>query len=218
MGGIAATVAVSNAIAATSKPVVFWFYGSVADSIKDCPFPADQFQIHSVDIPCHGADVRPGEPAGLEGWRYRLDRHEALLNQFLQKCSATLDTIAAPTAIVGGVSRGAFAAMHLSARDPRFQRIVALSPVTDLRKLTEFNGYTGDVLPLDVDALSKRRLLIAMQSQDDRVSTSSAINLVSRIADGKRPADVRLLIEPGDQHTVTEVARSEAVRWVNRSE
>ena len=35
-----------------------------------------------LDPPCHGEDIRPGEPAGMEGWRSRLEHGEPFVQAF----------------------------------------------------------------------------------------------------------------------------------------
>src|SRR5690349_20587394 len=32
--------------------------------------------VAGVDLPCHGPELRAGEPAGLDGWRFRADHGE----------------------------------------------------------------------------------------------------------------------------------------------
>jgi pimeloyl-ACP methyl ester carboxylesterase len=215
LAGLVSTFA-HQALAADTKPVVFWFYGSVAESLQDCPLSVEEFRVFSVDLLCHGSDVRNGEPAKLDGWRYRVDHGEGLLDRFCSECSAKLDDIGATSAIVGGVSRGGFAAMHLSIRDPRFRFVVALSPVTDLSKLTEFAGYASDPLPLNIEVLSSRSIFLSIESRDQRVSTTSTVDLVDRIANGQRDASLALVVEPGGEHTVTTYARRAAIDWARR--
>src|SRR5262249_6612540 len=33
----------------------------------------------SLDLPCHGKDVKPKEPAGLDGWRYRVEHGDNIV-------------------------------------------------------------------------------------------------------------------------------------------
>lgn len=206
-----------NIARADNRHVIFWFTTSEQDAIQNCPFSSDIYRIVSNDLPCHGHDVRDAEPPELEGWRYRIDRGEDLLGDFIKRCSSKLDDLGLKKVFCGGISRGGFAALHLSSRDPRFAYVAALSPVTDLLALTEFAGCKSDTHPLHKDAgiLAERSLFLSIQSQDDRVSTKDAIDLVGKIVTGSRRADVTLCIDPGSEHQVSNAARRAAVEWIS---
>jgi dipeptidyl aminopeptidase/acylaminoacyl peptidase len=197
-------------LAQKQKPVIFWFYSTEQEGIKQCPV-SEGFEVVSFDLPCHGSDRRTGEPSELNGWRYRLQRGENLFEQLFKQCSQRLDQLGG-RAIVGGVSRGAFAALHLSINDHRFYAIAALSPVTDLRYLKEFEGYEAD-MPLNPNELAKRSLFVSIEAHDDRVSTASCLELVRSIQ--KIPnSDVTLFMQSGDNHTVTQDMKILAEHWI----
>lgn len=192
------------ALAVSANPVIFWFYGTETEGIQQCPV-SDGFDVVSFDLPCHGADCRSGEPGQLDGWRYRLERGEDLFGNLLKECQQKLGL---RNAIIGGVSRGAFAAMQLSIKDPRFSRIVALSPVTDLLALDEFRGFEGDPIPLNVTELSRRKMFVSIEAHDSRVSTDSTIALV-------QATNSTFFLEDGSEHTVTSRMKDRARRWIS---
>src|SRR5271166_2119933 len=49
------------------------------------------FLYVALDAPSHGADAKTGEPAGLGGWRYRLEHGDALIPPFTKRASEVLD-------------------------------------------------------------------------------------------------------------------------------
>jgi predicted esterase len=222
--GAGALCFIRKALASSERPVIFWFYTSEQMGLHNAPVDSSQFEIVSADLPCHGEDVRPGEPPELAGWRHRIDRGEDLLAPLINKCRYKLDGLiksgaANPSKVfVGGVSRGAWAAFQLSVADARFKNVLGLSPVVDLMALTEFAGCTKapPALSQRADLLAMRSIFLSIQSRDDRVGTTATVNLVSAIVDGKHDAEITLAIERGGQHTVSDGAIDAAKQWIER--
>jgi predicted esterase len=204
------------------KPVIFWFYGDEKSGVSDCPVSEPDFIVASTDLPCHGSNIDPNEPHELFGWRSRRDRGDDLFGTFNARCSSRLDKlissgIADPLQVyAGGTSRGGFAALHLSLADSRFRSIIALSPVTDLADLSEFEGSKVDTMPLTAHSsdLASRRLFLSIGSRDDRVSTRSSIKLVEKILDERQNTDITFLLESGDGHIVTPRMKEASREWI----
>lgn len=220
---VALAVAQARAVAASRKPIFFWFYTSEAISLRTAPVSDFEFSVASVDLPCHGQDLRKGEPQELAGWRYRVDNGEDLLSAFIEKCRFKLDRLievgANPELVfAAGGSRGAFAAMQLSLADPRFTNIVGLAPVVDLMALREFDGCQKAPPPLAdfADTLAKRSIFLSIAAQDTRVSTTKAVDLVTRIASGRRDADIELVVERGTEHEFSASSMRAARNWIDR--
>ena len=142
----------------------------------------------SLDIPCHGLDVRPGEkPAGLEGWKVRIAKGENIAAVFAQRVSQVLDYLIAerytdPTrVVVSGTSRGGFMAIHCAAADPRIRQVIAFAPVTNPAALTEFAGAEKNegvmaLNPIHVaDKLVGKPMWIVIGNNDSRVSTDDCL-------------------------------------------
>ncbi|GAA0029520.1 alpha/beta hydrolase family protein [Bradyrhizobium ottawaense] len=223
LGGIAASLLATPSMADRSRAVIFWFYTSEAMGISDCPVSGRQFVVASIDLPCHGSDIRPGEPPELNGWRHRLERNEDLFAAFTSKSIAKLDQLLAGGEVdpqrvfVGGVSRGAFAAFHLALKESRFKLAVGLSPVVDLADLSEFEGFSGDTdaLRRHAGALGEISTFLSIQSHDERVLTRSTIALADEmIRTHPRRVDVTLHVEAGSGHTVTPQMRDAAKGWI----
>src|SRR5262249_30641235 len=114
----------------------------------------------SLDIPCHGADVRAGEQAsGLAAWKGRIVNGENIAATFARKVSQVLDYLIAekytdPARVaVSGTSRGGFVAFHCAAADARIRQVIAFAPVTRLPTLTEFAGTESNEAVLALGAI-----------------------------------------------------------------
>ncbi|HTI49757.1 MAG TPA: alpha/beta fold hydrolase [Planctomycetaceae bacterium] len=198
------------------------------------------FLCVSLDLPCHGADVRPGEnPSDLRGWRTRLEEGENFVATFAAKVSQVLDHLIAekytdPDSVgVAGTSRGGFIALHCAAVDSRLKYVVAFAPVTHLPALTEFAGTdkSEPVLALSVsraaDKLVGRPIWMVIGNNDVRVGTEHCLTLlqelVKKSAATVTPVPVelhlvgtinhRLHASPAPQWKQTYAPHAEAAEW-----
>lgn len=148
----------------------------------------------SLDLPCHGADVRPGEkPADLAAWRTRIEQGEDIAAETSRKVSQVLDYLVAekytdPKRVVAsGTSRGGFIALHCAAADPRIQYVIAFAPVTHLPTLAEFSGTekpeaAAALSPIRVaDKLVGKSIWMMIGNNDLRVGTGDCIDLAREI-------------------------------------
>ena len=189
------------------------------------------FVLIALDLPAHGADRRPNEPAaGLVGWRQRMDKGEDIVAEYMPKVSAVLDFLIAqhvvdPTEIgVCGTSRGGFMALHFMAADSRVKWAATFSPVTDLLGLKEFNDTLANAharslaLTQVASKLAGRPIWMSIGNSDDRVGTDLAISLSRRLveearAQGKFP-DVDLHVTTGKGHSSEPEDLAAAGAWV----
>ena len=144
------------------------------------------WNVVSLDLPCHGADSRAGEPAELAGWAVRTAQGEDIVAAFRQRVNDVVEHIVAtgvadPARIAAaGTSRGGFMAFHAAAGNPRVQAVAAFSPVTDLLALSEFAGQEANqvvhrlALLNAVAALAGRAVWITIGNADERVGTGNA--------------------------------------------
>lgn len=78
---------------------------------------------------CHvtDKDQKSGEPAGIAGWRHRLEAGQDLMADLNQRTTKMLDYLVAngftdvEKIAVTGTSRGGFSALHVSAHDKRIK-------------------------------------------------------------------------------------------------
>ncbi|GMV92267.1 MAG: hypothetical protein AMXMBFR82_20450 [Candidatus Hydrogenedentota bacterium] len=188
------------------------------------------WNIIALDLPCHGADQREGEPAQLDGWRYRVERGENILTDWRTRVNEVLaylvdQGIARPDAIVAeGTSRGGYMACQAAAGIPSIRAVAAYSPVTDLRALREFDGMDDDALTEQLslihsaEALADRPVWITIGSQDTRVGTDHAIAFARRmtaVADERElPGRVTLNVLPTKGHSSTNEWHELASAWI----
>jgi len=149
----------------------------------------DGYLSVSLDIPCHGEDVRPGEEAGLTAWRDRVVNGDDLLGPFTANVTKVLDHLIAegytdPHRIaISGTSRGGFCAFHAAAADERIRCVLAFAPVTHLPVLREFEGARDnpDVLKLSTihlaDKLAAKSIWMTIGNADVRVGTAECIDM-----------------------------------------
>jgi dienelactone hydrolase len=195
----------------------------------------------SLDLPCHGADVRPGETSGdLTGWKSRIVNDENIVTPFVEKFSKVLDyliaehyTDAAQVA-VSGTSRGGFFAFHCGAADARVKQVIAFAPVTHLPALTEFEGTEKNELvrslhPIHLaNKLVGKPLWIVIGNHDLRVSTDECLAVgleVIKQSKGKHnpiPVELRLVgtidhrlhASPKAEYGQLCAPHDEAARWL----
>jgi dienelactone hydrolase len=187
----------------------------------------------SIDLPCHGQELRAGEPAGLTGWRARCAASDDFVADFTNRLRRVLDeliarqwTDASRVAAVG-TSRGGFMALHFAAVDARVRCVAAFAPVTDLRALTEFRGLADHPLAarLDlrhqVEPLSDRALWMIIGDRDQRVDTDKTIALARGITaaalagQGSPRVDLHVVAQPRG-HTVPAGSAESAAEWIER--
>jgi len=224
---------------AAPAPTVFLFALDCETTLADPRYnglavalAADGYVGVSLDLPGHGEDTRPHEPAGLGGWRARADRDEPLVSPFVAQASAVLDRLIQdgytdPARVAAsGVSRGAFAAFHVAAADHRIRCALGFSPVTDLLALSEFQGRAPDEsvrclgLCSLAGALAGRKMWLCIGADDRRVGTDRAIAFARSLAAASRdaglPPQIELHVMPSAGHAVPDGARDLAVRWLRK--
>jgi len=151
----------------------------------------------SIDLPSHGKQVMPGEPEGIAGWRYRMDRGINFTSQNNARVQDVVDhlvgegTVDASRVVPSGISRGGYMSAHYAASNPRIQAVSMLSPVTNLSLLSEFAGVnatmqTSTLRPLDLTTYSEEfasriNTWLIIGDQDTRVYTHSAIGFMRAV-------------------------------------
>ena len=186
-----------------------------------------------VEPPCHGEDVRDGEPAQLAGWRYRIEHDEALVATFCAKASAVLSELIQqkltdPERVaVCGTSRGGFLAYHFAAADQRVKATAGISPVTRLRALREFTtidpAEKADRLDVANVApkLVGRAVWLSIGNRDLRVSSDDAIAFTRAVVEASARPDkpdavipVELIVAPTPGHSKIDQAHERLADWL----
>lgn len=187
----------------------------------------------TVDLPCHGKQIRSNEPDGLSGWRHRCEAMENPMAELSQRLSKVLDHLIAtglvdPDRVAAcGTSRGGFAALHFAAADRRVKCVAAFSPVTDLTALREFHGAENNPLVQQLAAdqlavpLADRAVWLIIGDRDQRVSTDACVRFARRVTESALAQNVspqvelHVIPEPGG-HTTPAVGPSMAAEWIRR--
>jgi len=222
---------------ARPAPTLFVFATGVEDTLASEDFnkagrllAAKGWLSVALDLPCHGKDTKPKEPAGLDGWRHRLEHGDNVVSKFVTKASAVLDYLIKegytdPKQVAAcGTSRGGFIALHFAAAEPRVKCVAAFAPVTDLLALREFHGMgkhagTRSLAIINhADKLAGRSIWLCIGNNDERVDTDKAIaftrKVVAEAVARKKPAPVDLHVMATEGHRVHATAHEEAARWI----
>ncbi|MFO0917636.1 MAG: alpha/beta fold hydrolase [Planctomycetaceae bacterium] len=221
-------------------PTLFIFSGALEDTLKSEYFrqagnvlAKQGYLCVSIDLPCHGQDVRAEEPDGLAGWRHRLEQGDDFVAHATSRFRQVLDELIAlkladPDRIAAcGTSRGGYMAVQFAAADPRIKCVAAFAPVTELTALREFSKFpqqerTNSLsLKSRAGQLAGRAVWVIIGDRDDRVSTEEAIAFCRAVTaeslERKRPAlvDLHVVSEPKG-HTTPSGAAELAAAWIDR--
>ena len=192
------------------------------------------FLYVALDPPCHGEDVKPKEPAALQGWRHRLEHGNGLIPPFTKAASEVLDQLVregftdASRVAACGTSRGGFLAYHFAAADPRIKAVAGFSPVTNLLALTEFAGLEKHeatkalTLIHHADKLAGRAVWLSIGNHDERVSTDDAIAFARKVTaasaatqkNKEQAIPVELIVGESVGHRGIPKAHQFAAEWI----
>lgn len=188
------------------------------------------YLLVSIDLPCHGEPLKEGF-SGLVGWAERAKTGDDFAQEFNKRMSEVLDQLTAegltdPERIAAcGTSRGGFLAIRFMAHDKRVKCAAGFSPVTDLRRLSEF-GIAASVpfvaemsLEGHVEELKGKPVFIVIGDRDERVGTDSAIQFARKLSAAALKADIpsevalHVLSQP-EGHTTPEGGDLIGARWI----
>lgn len=209
-------------------PTLLLFAMSASDTLSIGPYCrigsllyAQGWNVASLDMPCHGADLRSGEPAEIAGWVARIAAGEDIVAAFRTRVNDVVDHLVAegiadPARIAAaGTSRGGFMAFHAAAGNPKIRAVAAFAPLTDLLMLTEFAGHRSNSLCRQLalanvaDALAEREAWITIGDADERVGTDKAVAFAGLL---KGPVALRVLPVPG--HSSLPEWHDDATKWL----
>jgi dienelactone hydrolase len=179
-----------------------------------------------IDPPCHGEDMREGEPP-------RLAHQEEFVTKFTEKVSSVLDHlidagIADPKRIAAcGTSRGGFLAYQFAAAEKRVRAVAGISPVTRLTALREFSERppleSADRLntALLAPQLVDRAVWLSIGNNDARVNTDDAIAFTRGVVHAaalQEPSNkiipVELIVGPSAGHSKIDHAHELLAVWL----
>ena len=186
-----------------------------------------------VDPPCHGEDLRAGEPPQLDGWRHRIEHEDDFISAFNAKARSVLDVlikdgVTDPERVAAcGTSRGGFLAYHFAASDPRIKAAGGISPVTRLTALREFSTTSqlekAEQLAVArlASKLAGRAIWLSIGNNDERVNTDDAIAFTRAVVRAAAQPDkpnavipVTLLVAPSQGHSNIDQAHELLATWL----
>lgn len=190
------------------------------------------FLYVALDPPCHGEDVKPGEPGQINGWRHRIEKGDPFIANFTTRASSVLDHLVKegytdPEKVAAcGVSRGGFLAFHFAAAEPRIKAAAGFAPVTNLLAVSEFKGLEKNAAAQDLaliniaPKLAGRPIWISIGNNDQRVSTDDAIAFTRKVVaasaqqNPSRPAPVHITIGSVLGHHDLRGSHEHAAAWI----
>lgn len=203
-------------------PTLFYLCSSGEESLTTDPYNQPvhylskvPLRVFSFTLPCHG----PGDDHadGIPFWARAIAQNQDPLSSFFEQAVRTVEELIQegwvdPTHLAAaGLSRGAFAALHLAAREPRIHSILGYAPMTDLRALKSFQNLQDNLivaaLGLDrhLNSLCNRAHRYYIGNRDLRVSTDHCYGWVRQLTEcayqqGKRSPPIELFISPSIGH------------------
>jgi pimeloyl-ACP methyl ester carboxylesterase len=160
------------------------------------------FSVVTLDLPCHGSDApwRHRHDA-LGCWRRRIEAGDReIFTRFAAQVSDVIDQLHVTSITAVGISRGGYTALVCAAHDPRITKLALIAPVTDLWRLSEFQGLPRS--PALDAPIPHVPTLIRIGKHDTRVGTDAAENFAHHIGATLQLLDIQGHNAPEDGSTV----------------
>ena len=199
-------------------PAFFYFSLSGKESLTLNPFNQPvtvlahlPMRIFSLDIPGHGSGQNPREALNL--WADELQKGHDFISAFSSQVEKALNFLSHRHCLiedklgVGGLSRGAFLALHLGARLSVFNPILGFAPLTrlDQNELVVKKGVEARATQYNVEhlipLLLSKSVHLSIGNRDTMVGTTNTIHFAQSLTEAKfnaghRLLDVELILKP----------------------
>ncbi len=209
--------------------------GSRADALTAWPHRiaadhalAEGLAVMSLDLPCHG-DWCDGGAGGIDGLAQHVaqgdDPFAAWSDWALARIGRAREMLPPGPLVLCGVSRGAYAALRLTLREPSIDAVAALAPVIDWRVLREFEAIREQPAAAALDlvpqaaALAGRAVFLAIGAADRRVGTERCLAFAAALwqaeaAHGLAHSAARLHVVEGHDHALPDGWRHAGARFL----
>ena len=219
-------------------PTLFYFAISGPDSLILDPYnqpvqflQGEMVRIFSMTLPAHEGNLAPSDAMGI--WAEDFKKKNFLV-PFLESVQTAIDFAIRERFIdpkhmaVGGLSRGAFIAAHVAARDPRFRFFLGFAPLTHLKKIQEFQNFPNvpwmealDLIYL-ADLLADRHIRLYIGNHDTRVGTQECFDFAMALVKKKKQpiSQVELIMTPSIGkmgHGTSPEIFKQGAQWILRS-
>ncbi|MCH9632832.1 MAG: hypothetical protein S4CHLAM6_11750 [Chlamydiae bacterium] len=221
---------------AGEAPTVIYFSLCAQESLSLDPFnqPAvflkkKGFRVYSITLPGHGQGF--DKYKAMQYWADHLDKLYVFIQNVNKFIDHIVDTSLAKANQIGvmGLSRGGFIATHLAAH-PHVKAALGFAPVTNLVALNEFQELNSNPLleELSLEAilnsLIKKKIRLYIGNRDVRVSTASAFNFISKLAEAAfqkriRSSNAELIVGPSigqHGHGTSPQTFDEGASWLEK--
>ena len=185
-------------IAEGMLPACFYFALSGEESLSLQPYnsPAMQMQdpqlrIFSLTLPGHG----PGfdKQRAMSYWAAEMKKGNHPIEECIEKSAQAVAWLIGQKIIdphhlaVCGLSRGAFIATHLAAREKAVKYLLAFAPLTRLEEIPEFAEIPScsslDLSSLVEELTHLHNIRFYIGNRDRRVGTETSFRFIRRLAD-----------------------------------
>lgn len=210
-------------LAAGPAPAFFYFALTGNESLSQDPYnqpihylEGSPIRSFSFDLPFHGEKLSPSE--AIEQWEEELLAERDFIEPYLAAAQQNIaylidEGFIDPARIaVGGLSRGAFIAAHLAAREPRIKTLLGFAPLTQVgwdREWRRRHAEAALAKKYDLHHIAAqlvgRKVRFYIGNRDNRVGTSVCYKFIEKLAEtsyqqGFRSPPVDLIITSSIGH------------------
>lgn len=196
-------------------PSLFYFSISGPDSLCLDPFnqpvqflQGEMIRIFSLTLPGHEEGLLAKDAMKL--WAEAMGKGQNCVAEFLDDAQKAIDFCVEERFIdvsklgAAGLSRGAFVAAHLAAKDERFRHIVGFAPLTKLGYIREFEHLSENPIATSLDLihladrLGDRHIKLYIGNEDTQVGTRECFDFLEALVLKKKQksSHAELLIYP----------------------
>lgn len=204
-------------------PSLFYFALSGPDSLTLDPYNqpvqflhGQMIRIFSMTLPAHENNLPPADAVKI--WNEEMAKGLDPISPFLDSVQLAIDFAIREKFVdphkmaTAGLSRGAFIAAHIAARENRFRFLLGFSPLTRVGKL-DLNHLA--------EKLSDRHVRLYIGNCDTRVGTRNCFDFAMALVEHKkqRTAQVELFISPSigkEGHGTSPEIFQEGAKWITQ--
>lgn len=214
-------------------PTLVYFALSGPDSLSLDPFnqpvemlKSSEVRIFSFTLPGHGEGLKNND--AMKVWADRIKEGKNPLEDFVDEALKNIDFLFQEGYIskiaVGGLSRGAYAACLLAAKDPRISHILGFAPLIDLSQLDEMEGLPPVSIFSLAEPLSAKKIRFYIGNNDTRVGVKTAFKFVEELTQKAlenklRSPSIEMVIKPSigyKGHGTAPETFKEGIDWLKK--